>query len=351
MVDSHGVEQYVRNSRNTLHQTLMFSLAIVSQLYHRSDPAYVHDKGSPRACVGYLIEHEKYGWPGELFVQHGASRRPIDLRQIRGKFDLAPERPLDFAAPQSAFCTYVPYTSIRWRVTDRGRFVHVPATDAFHDRRLSNCNNTGGKAKSVGVQAPVVVHLHDTVAIDIGEPHSLFRLGQVVEVQGRVLKVRCFGRMSEFGGASEQAFKDPVSLLPLHTQRWRLIWQFALYITDTVMTVSLDYVKHVVAVRYDAPATYDHHPADIFHCRQRLPAGRPAVRGSLMPLDSPLPCCVLCTSMILNREEDLKAFRAMGGLPSADLYAGGGGTMIGKKGWFSSKLAVDLDQTACETLG
>jgi hypothetical protein len=54
--------------------------------------------------------------------------------------------------------------------------------------------------------------------------------------------------------------------------------------------------------------------------------------------------------MILNREEDLKAFRTMGGLPSADLYAGGGGTMIGKKGWFASKLAVDLDQTACATL-
>jgi hypothetical protein len=40
----------------------------------------------------------------------------------------------------------------------------------------------------------------------------------------------------------------------------------------------------------------------------------------------------------------------MGGLSSVELYAGGGGTMAGKKGWFRSTLAVDSDPNACKTL-
>ena len=109
-------------------------------------------------------------------------------------------------------------------------------------------------------------------------------------------------------------------------------------------------IKATVLARFDTPVDYHLHPAEIFHCRYRLPSGKSSTRKSLVPLEAPLSCCVICTSRILSREEDIKAFRQMGGLPSADLYAGGGGTMIGKKGWFRSKLAVDLDQTACATL-
>jgi hypothetical protein len=142
-----------------------------------------------------------------------SDRSPTDPREVR-----ACSRTVSRLCCATVCILHVcSFHSLRRRVTDWGSLIHVAATDAFHDRTLSDCNKIGEKGKPFGTHQPMVVHLHDTVAIDNGEPHSLLRLGQVIETQGRVLKVRCFGRISEFGGASEQAFKDPVSVLPLHT--------------------------------------------------------------------------------------------------------------------------------------
>ena len=126
--------------------------------------------------------------------------------------------------------------------------------------------------------------------------------------------------------------------------------QWALYLTDDHDLVERHVIVDVILVRQVPPDSYHDHAADIFHCSTRLPAGRLASRRALISLDQPLAVCVPCSSRITKRESDLQAYREMGGLPSADLYAGGGGTMLGKKGWFRSKLAVDLDGTACATL-
>jgi hypothetical protein len=37
-------------------------------------------------------------------------------------------------------------------------------------------------------------------------------------------------------------------------------------------------------------------------------------------------------------------------LPAVDYYSGGGGGMIGAKGFFQHQQAVEMDETACKTL-
>lgn len=96
----------------------------------------------------------------------------------------------------------------------------------------------------------------------------------------------------------------------------------------------------------DQPSA-DFQEADVFFCRDRL---LPGPGGGHQPLRRPISQCHVCWARTKAGRSDLEEFQAMGGLPSADLYSGGGGTITGKKGWFRSVLAVDFDAVACETL-
>lgn len=52
----------------------------------------------------------------------------------------------------------------------------------------------------------------------------------------------------------------------------------------------------------------------------------------------------------MELETDYKRFMKAFRLPSIDYYSGGGGGMIGAKGFFDHEHAVEMDSFACETL-
>lgn len=131
-----------------------------------------------------------------------------------------------------------------------------------------------------------------------------------------------------------------------------ILIQAELYLTDIHEHVPLDAIRGTCVVH--PSASRDPRSSDHFHCEMRAPRARSSdgspTFASLVPLQRPLQTCAACYGTAMTEQADLLAFKAMGGLPSVDLYAGGGGTMAGKKGWFRSVLAVDLDTNACDTL-
>jgi len=60
--------------------------------------------------------------------------------------------------------------------------------------------------------------------------------------------------------------------------------------------------------------------------------------------------CDICTTASDDLEQSYKQFLRKVKLPAADYYSGGGGGMIGAKGYFRHKHAVEMDEKACKTL-
>lgn len=82
-----------------------------------------------------------------------------------------------------------------------------------------------------------------------------------------------------------------------------------------------------------------------FYCNERLGAN-----GNIIPLTKPLSTCVTCSKSTLELDGAYKQFLRQVKLPAIDYYSGGGGGMIGAKGFFEHEHAVEMDHIACETL-
>jgi len=83
----------------------------------------------------------------------------------------------------------------------------------------------------------------------------------------------------------------------------------------------------------------------LFYCNERLGAN-----GAIIPLASPLPTCAICTTLSADLDKAYRQFIRDIQLPAIDYYSGGGGGMIGAKGFFKHDHAVEMDHIACETL-
>jgi len=83
----------------------------------------------------------------------------------------------------------------------------------------------------------------------------------------------------------------------------------------------------------------------MFYCNERI-----RENGELVALSKPLPACIACTTSLANTERDYKLFMSQVKLPAIDYYSGGGGGMIGAKGYFHHAHAVEMDDHACTTL-
>jgi hypothetical protein len=64
----------------------------------------------------------------------------------------------------------------------------------------------------------------------------------------------------------------------------------------------------------------------------------------------PLTTCVTCATLLAELDKDYQQFIREVKLPAIDYYSGGGGGMIGAKGFFKHEDAVEMDIVACETL-
>lgn len=85
----------------------------------------------------------------------------------------------------------------------------------------------------------------------------------------------------------------------------------------------------------------------VFHCSDRLPAGRSQPQA----LQRPLRSCMTCRDRLVQRLRDEQQLLALENkLPAVDLYSGAGGAVLGAHGLFRVTTAVDLDPTACRTL-
>jgi hypothetical protein len=82
-----------------------------------------------------------------------------------------------------------------------------------------------------------------------------------------------------------------------------------------------------------------------FYCNERI-----RENGEIIALSKPLPACATCTTSYTNTETDYKQFKSQVKLPAIDYYSGGGGGMIGAKGYFHHAHAVEMDEHACTTL-
>jgi len=87
----------------------------------------------------------------------------------------------------------------------------------------------------------------------------------------------------------------------------------------------------------------DPHPK--FYCQERLLEDR-----RIVPLLKPLSDCDMCTASLAKKEKSYIHFLRQIKLPAADFYSGGGGGMIGAKGFFDHKHVVEMDEKACRTL-
>jgi hypothetical protein len=82
-----------------------------------------------------------------------------------------------------------------------------------------------------------------------------------------------------------------------------------------------------------------------FFCRERINEN-----GEIVPLSKPLPPCRTCVGSRSELEDSYNRFKREVKLPAVDYYSGGGGGMIGAKGFLQHKHAVEMDETACKTL-
>lgn len=81
------------------------------------------------------------------------------------------------------------------------------------------------------------------------------------------------------------------------------------------------------------------------YCNERLGAN-----GAIIPLASPLPTCAVCTTSTAELDREYRQFMRGVKLPAIDYYSGGGGGMVGAKGFFQHEHAVEMEPRACETL-
>jgi hypothetical protein len=81
-----------------------------------------------------------------------------------------------------------------------------------------------------------------------------------------------------------------------------------------------------------------------FFCRDR------EVDHRLVPLAKPMRTCHTCREESTNEGAAYQEFKRQVSLPAIDYYSGGGGGMIGARGFFSHKHAVEMEGYACDTL-
>lgn len=127
--------------------------------------------------------------------------------------------------------------------------------------------------------------------------------------------------------------------------------QRQLYLTDSEDEVTLDRLRGVCIVftmqeQAEAASSSSSYQPPAFWCTTRLPPSRPIAANSLVPLQRPIQGCPSHTPS----EKDWQALLGATRLPAADLYSGGGGTVLAASRFFSLVSAVDMDLTSCDTL-
>jgi hypothetical protein len=198
-------------------------------------------------------------------------------------------------------------------------------------------------------------HLHDFVLVEekTVNPQAssslVWRVVQICEKLGGegMVKVKLLERFSDFATKSKTSTNVYISQVrdvagvrgsgTADNQR-------RLLVVNEWRSISHNAILDKACV-YDTPTEQQHDQVPYFFCRERVRSN-----GDIVPLSMPLSRCDICSQTDTNTEELYERFRRQYKLPAIDYYSGGGGGMIGAKGYFEHKHAVEMDNAACKTL-
>lgn len=82
-----------------------------------------------------------------------------------------------------------------------------------------------------------------------------------------------------------------------------------------------------------------------FYCQEGI-----TENGEIKTFDKPLVTCISCSNSTADLQKEYRQFCQKVDLPAIDYYSGGGGGMIGARGFFRHAHAVEMDDTAYQTL-
>jgi hypothetical protein len=193
-------------------------------------------------------------------------------------------------------------------------------------------------------------HVFDSILVEekIVTPQSsslVWRVARIFKMDTTSLEIQLFERYSDWAKAKEAGYISEVRT-NFSPQR-RLIKQMRLLLSKVHRQIAIADILGRAHVAHDPLPLGRFYATSIpsFYCHDRL-----GESGAVTPLAKPLTTCVTCETSSAKLEKEYRQFMRDVKLPAIDYYSGGGGGMIGAKGFFKHEHAVEMDSVACETL-